>query len=75
MSGVSVDGPSTGVYDVDDLAVVLGCSTRHVRRLADSGAMPRPIHLGRLVRWNKNTIDEWLAVGCPSCRSAKARAT
>ena len=75
MTEVSAAGPSTGMYDVDSLAVVLGCSTRHVRRLADMGAMPRPIHLGRLVRWNKNAVDQWLAAGCPSCRPTKARAT
>ena len=76
MPTVSPAGPSTGTYDVDDIATLLKASTRHVRRLADSGAMPRPIHIGRLVRWQKSTIDEWIAKGCPSCRpTPKARAT
>jgi len=68
MPEVSVAGPSTGTYDVDGIAELLGCSSRHVRRMADSGAMPRPLHLGRLVRWRKADVDSWLAAGCPSCR-------
>ena len=61
----------TVTYSVDGIAELLGCSPRHVRRMADSGAMPRPIHLGRLVRWRKADVDQWLASGCPSCRRAK----
>ena len=63
--------PMTGTYAVDAVAELLGCSSRHVRRMADSGAMPRPIHLGRLVRWRKADVDAWLAAGCPSCRRTK----
>ena len=70
MPAVSAAGPSTGMIDVDAIAELLGCSSRHVRRLADSGAMPRPIHLGRLVRWRRADMDRWLAAGCPSCRPA-----
>ncbi len=71
MQTASPAGLSTGTYDVGGVAELLGCSPRHVRRLADSGAMPRPIHLGRLVRWRKADVDQWLAAGCPSCRRAK----
>lgn len=71
MSAVSLAGPSTGTYDADDVAALGKMSTRHVRRLADAGLMPRPIHIGRLVRWQKKTIDEWFAAGCPSCRPPK----
>ena len=75
-------GLSTGMIDVDAVAELLGCSPRHVRRMADSGAMPRPVHLGRLVRFRLRTgnpmtgVLDWIAAGCPSCRLAtKARAT
>ena len=71
-----VDASPAALLDVRAVAAMLGCSPRHVRRMADSGAMPRPIHLGRLVRWRKADVDQWLANGCPSCRPAKkARAT
>ena len=66
---------TSGTYDVDAIAEMLGCSSRHVRRLADCGALMRPIHIGRLVRWRKADVDAWLAAGCPSCRPSKARAT
>ncbi|MEK6260097.1 MAG: helix-turn-helix domain-containing protein [Planctomycetota bacterium] len=76
MPEISAAGSSTGTYDVDAIAELLGCSSRHVRRLADAGAMPRPLHLGRLVRWRRADVDEWLAAGCPPCRPVpKARAT
>jgi excisionase family DNA binding protein len=71
MSEVSAAGPPTGTYDVDDIATLLKASSCHVRRLADAGAMPRPLHVGRLVRWRKADVDQWLAAGCPSCRPAK----
>jgi len=76
MNVVSAAGQSTGTYDVEAIAKLLGCSTRHVRRMADMGAIPRPLHIGRLVRWRKADIDGWIAAGCPSCRLvSKARAT
>lgn len=56
--------PAGGTYNVGDIARMLQASTRHVRRLADSGAMPRPVHLGRLVRWRRADVDAWLAAGC-----------
>ena len=77
MTTIPASGPSTGTYTVGDVAELLGCSTRHVRRLADAGRMPRPLStIGRLVRWRRADVDQWLAAGCPSCRPApKARAT
>ena len=47
-----------------DVARLLRCSVRHVRRLADSGRMPRPVRLGRLVRWSRGTINRWIESGC-----------
>lgn len=71
MSASSFASPSTGTYDVGDIAALLKASSRHVRRLADSARMPRPIHVGRLVRWRKSDVDQWIAAGCPSCRPLK----
>jgi excisionase family DNA binding protein len=50
---------------VDRVAEKLNVSTRHVRRLAEAGAMPRPIRLGAVVRWKLAEIDAWIAAGCP----------
>ncbi len=58
------------MLSVDDIATTyLGCSTRHVYRLADSGRMPRPIKLGSLVRWPRAVIEQWIADGCPNIRN------
>lgn len=52
--------------DVSEIAEILGCSTAHVRRLSDAGAMPQPVRLGAMVRWNLKSIDEWIQSGCPN---------
>ena len=53
------------LLDVTSVAELLGCSTRHVRRLADAGKMPRPGKLGALVRWSRLEIEDWIKGGCP----------
>jgi excisionase family DNA binding protein len=59
---------SPALLDVQAVAELLGCSARHVYRLADADRMPRPVKLGALVRWSKLAIEAWIADGCPSCR-------
>ena len=55
------------LLDVDEVAALLSCSTRTVRRMADSGQMPRPLKLASLRRWRRSDIERWLADGCPRC--------
>jgi excisionase family DNA binding protein len=55
------------LLDVRSVAGLLGCSTRHVFRLADTGKLPAPIRIGRLVRWRRADLDTWLA-SCPTRR-------
>jgi predicted DNA-binding transcriptional regulator AlpA len=57
-----------GLIDVRAEARLLGCSTRHVFRMSDGGAMPAPIKLGALVRWSLQAIQQWIDAGCPRCR-------
>ncbi|MCH8829678.1 MAG: helix-turn-helix domain-containing protein [Planctomycetes bacterium] len=59
---------SSALVDVRQVAELLGCSTRHIYRLADAGKMPRPVKLGALVRWNRATLQEWFDTGCPAVR-------
>lgn len=67
------------VGDVKAVAEFCACSPRHVYRMADRGAMPRPIRLGSLVRWRLRTGDpatgvlDWIEAGCPSCREGSRR--
>jgi excisionase family DNA binding protein len=58
------------LLDVRAVAQLLDCSVRHVYRLADAGRMPAPLKLGALVRWSRQTIEDWIAGGCKPCRTA-----
>lgn len=53
------------LVDVEEIARLLGISSRHVYRLADSGRMPYPIKLGGAVRWDLDVISHWIDQGCP----------
>lgn len=55
------------LLNIERVAQLLICSPRHVRRLADRGAMPAPVRLGHLVRWRAADIDSWISNGCPDC--------
>ena len=68
---LSTAAPTPALLDVQAVAEMLGCSTRHVYRLSDAGKMPSPIKLGALVRWNRASLEEWIAAGCPSARRGK----
>ena len=50
-----------------DLARLLNVSPRHLATLNATGRLPRPIRLGRSVRWGRDELREWLSAGCP-CR-------
>jgi excisionase family DNA binding protein len=58
--------PLAALMDVRGVAALLGCSPRHVFRLADAGQMPPPVRVGRLVRWRRADLDAWLSAGCPA---------
>jgi len=47
------------------VAEALGISRAHVFRLASSGRLPSSFRLGRAVRWDKATLEAWLAAGAP----------
>lgn len=68
-----VAGPTAAMIDVQQVAGMLTCSTRHVRRLADVALMPRPRKLGALLRFNRAEIEAWIADGCPSLRKGGVR--
>ena len=74
MSSANVYESAT-LLTVRQVAALLGCSARHVYRLSDRGAMPRPVKLGNLVRWNRRTgdpatgIEDWIDSGCKPSRA------
>ena len=63
------------LVDANAIAKMLGVSARMVWRLRDSGGIPKPVIIGRLVRWRSEAIEEWIQAGCPTVerRGAKRR--
>jgi len=49
----------------NQLAELLGISKRHLWSLNAQGKLPRPVRLGRAVRWPLREIREWIASGAP----------
>jgi len=60
---------SAALIDVRQLAELLKCSVRHVYRMADAGALPKPRRLQSLVRWSRREIEEWISAGCPKAQT------
>lgn len=62
------------LLDVAAVAAWLTCSERTVWRLSDAGMLPRPIRVGRLVRWTLKSINGWIEKGCPTVRAVSKKA-
>ena len=52
--------------DAAELAKLLKVSLRHINALNATGRLPRPIRLGRSVRWPREELVAWIAAGAPS---------
>ena len=52
--------------NVKELSEILSVSQRHVWRLSAAERLPRPVRMGRSVRWLERDIQEWLDMRCPS---------
>ena len=50
---------------IREIAEMLRCSARTLYRLKDAGHMPKPIRIGKLIRWNRSEIEIWINAGCP----------
>ncbi len=61
----------TIMLTVHDVARMLNCSARTVYRLTDTGRMPKPVKLGALIRWPRETVTHWIAADCPACRDGR----
>ncbi len=53
----------------DELAETLCVSKRQVWRLKAKGDIPKPVNIGRSVRWRRSDILEWIDAGCPAVSS------
>ncbi len=59
----NVTDKNAGILDDADVAALLKCSKRHVARMVKAKLMPAPAKLGRLNRWARETIEQWIAQG------------
>ncbi len=49
-----------------EVAIELRVSAKTIRRMHTAGKLPRPLLIGsRSLRWLRQTLVEWLALGCP----------
>jgi excisionase family DNA binding protein len=58
------------LIDAKEVGRMLGCSWRHVLRLADEGVLPWGYKLGRLRRWDLSEIEAFIASGCKPVRQS-----
>ena len=58
--------PDTALIDSLELSKHLGVSQKTVKRWSRNGAMPKGRRVGpRLLKWNRQEIENWLEEGCP----------
>lgn len=53
------------LVDSKEAAKLLNVSARTLWSLYNSGSMPKPIRIGRAVRWSYDALRNWVDSGCP----------
>ena len=53
------------LLDAAAVGQALGVSVRTIRRLDLQGRLPRPVRIGRAVRWRRTELVAWVIRGCP----------
>lgn len=68
MLNATEENPVSGAYllDTEATAQLLGVCPRTVARMNVTGKLPRPVRLGRCVRWNRHELILWMNYDCPS---------
>ena len=50
------------LFDVQQVAKMVGTTRATVYKMMDAGTFPRPIYIGkRSPRWTENDLEKWLA--------------
>ena len=60
-SGGSPTNSNGELLTVAEVADLLKCSPRHIRNSVKRGEFPEPIRLGRLPRWPRETVLQWIS--------------
>ncbi len=53
------------LIDSRQVGELLNLSTRTVWRLLSAGKLPKPVKIGRSVRWSRSDLETWIANCCP----------
>lgn len=69
---VTNQGPT--LIRINQVAELLGVSSRSIYRRVKAGDMPPPVKIGHLTRWRVNEIQDWCADGCPPLKSSQGGA-
>jgi len=56
---------SVDLLRTDDLCDRLSLGRATVYRQVAAGRLPKPLRIGRAVRWRRAEIEAWIAAGCP----------
>lgn len=48
-----------------EVIAVQSISKRTLWRWVNTGRMPPPVRIGRVVRWRRDEIEAWIKAGCP----------
>lgn len=62
---------SEPLIDVRAVAEMCGVSVWLLYKMAGNGRMPKPIKIGRLLRWKRRDVERWIAGGCRRVASKK----
>lgn len=63
MDNITPEQPERESLKIGDVARMTAISERHIRRLVNQGLFPRPLRVGRLVRWDRDSIRDWMCLG------------
>ena len=61
------------LVDLGTLASMLDVSSKTVRRLLTTDQLPRPVRLGRSLRWSVAVLKQWIADGCPASKKEEEK--
>ncbi|MBA2116676.1 hypothetical protein HOV93_38680 [Planctomycetes bacterium FF15] len=53
------------LVDSKQACKLLKISERKLWQMWNSGLMPKPTKIGRVVRWSRQALIEWILAGCP----------
>ena len=66
-------GEESALVDVKEAARMCSISASMLYKLNVAGVLPKPIKLGKLLRWKRQDILEWIDQGCPTGKPKRTR--